>query len=128
MWSAEPHTFKRKKKHWKLWAAIIVCFFSTCAVFTDAVYLISRMTAHQDESGDALPTSRQRGHGGFHSKHLKIKSKNATFYLPKFWPIRNGTEYLHFIIQRYIFLCMQLHFTADLHSLLPQPSSFECYG
>lgn len=85
MWSAETHTFKRKgKKHWKLWAAITVCFFNTCAVFTDAVYLISRMTAHQDESGEALPTSRQRGHGGFHSKQFKIRSNNAKLYLPNF--------------------------------------------
>lgn len=58
-------------------AAIIVSFFDTCAAFTEAVYLISRLTAHQDESRDAPPTCRQKEHGGFCSNQLRLSSEDV---------------------------------------------------
>lgn len=49
---------------------IIVCRFNTCAGSTDAVYPISRMAAHQDESKDAFSTFCQTRHGGFSFKNI----------------------------------------------------------
>lgn len=49
---------------------IIVCRFNTCAGSTDAVYPISRMAAHQDESKDAFSTFSQTRHGSFSFKNI----------------------------------------------------------
>lgn len=68
------------KKHSEVWVLLIVCLSTTCAYSTDAVYLISRLTAHQDDSHDAMASTRKQRHGGFLFKHLNSMEKQWVFW------------------------------------------------